>query len=101
MPIQFGKLRRKNHQSKDGNFHVYWLRCHGGDCFNAIYRGDNPPKALKSVEYKLIGEWERHPLFGKQFVIERYERAALQSPNPEAGLVSKLSRQIGSGRAPA
>ncbi len=56
---------------------VYRLRIHGGDYTTAVYRGSNPPKAWKTIEYILFGQWHKHPIHGKQFTLDRVERSKI------------------------
>ena len=46
-----------------------------GEHLTLIYRGDNPPKLLKTVYYKVTGEMVKHEKHGNQFVISEYEKA--------------------------
>lgn len=93
MTIQIGKLKKKIFTSDDGRYHIYQLRCHGGEWMGAVYKGDNPPKALKTVNYQLTGYWENHPRHGKTFIIENAVRAKPQSSDGEKRvLVSALKR---------
>ena len=77
MAIVIGKLVRKVFEND--NYHIYQLRVHGGHRCKARYQGDSPPKALKTVEYVLFGNWDKHPKYGKQFEIQRVERSTVQN----------------------
>ena len=46
------------------------------------------PKPLKTVDYKLIGEYKRMSNGGKKFVVSRFEKAG------KVGLLSSKIRQI-------
>lgn len=75
MAVVLGKLYRKVFENPASGFHVYGLRIHGGKHVSAVYQGSEPPKALKTVEYVLCGEWEKHSRYGKQFMIRSVERS--------------------------
>lgn len=46
---------------------------HCGKPVVITYKGDNPPKQLKTVDYKLIGEYKKTK-HGKAFDVERFEK---------------------------
>lgn len=56
---------------KDG-YYVYAGHC--GHSLTLIYRGDSPPKPLKTVDYHLTGEYIITK-YGKSFKIETFKRA--------------------------
>jgi hypothetical protein len=74
MTILFGKLVRETYTSPNGEFHLYLLRIHGGEMASAVFIGTHAPKALKSVEYQLHGEWQHNPRYGRQFLIDHFSR---------------------------
>ena len=97
MEILFGKLVEKKATSADGNFHLYRLRRHGGDFFNAVYVGQDAPKALKSVELQLNGKWVKHPKFGNQFQISKWARSNVRSfsESQQKRLLAEAEKRIG------
>lgn len=74
MSVQFAKLTKETFTSDNGEFHIYAMRCHGGEMAKAVYVGEDAPKPLKTAEYQLTGDWVNHPRFGRQFEIRKYER---------------------------
>lgn len=97
MAIQFAKLVQKTYSTEDGQFNLYRMRCSGGAWESAVYVGDNPPKALKTVEYQLSGHWYNHPEHGKQFMIESYRRP--EDPlKGERSVLNKSIKNIDQGR---
>ena len=79
MAIQFGKLIDKRFTSDNGEFHVYRLRCHGGEHCMAVYRGESAPPARKTVELELSGEWVKHPEYGRQFEFSDWKKSNVRS----------------------
>lgn len=71
--IIFGKL--KNTIYSNDFYFVFSLVVHGGKKCSAIYDGNSPPKALKSVEYQLHGKWVKSKKYGKQFHIYSFKRS--------------------------
>ena len=99
MAIQFGKLVKQIYSSSNGMFNVYQLRCGGGRYETAIFVGDQPPKALKTVEYQLQGRWENHPKYGQQFLIETYQRSNFEPQfQKEHELLNRSIKAIDLGR---
>ena len=68
--IKIAKLTRLVY--KDGNYHIFSGWC--GENITVVYEGSNPPKPLKTVDYKLIGEFERNKKHVNRFVITDYEK---------------------------
>ena len=64
------------------NYYVFSAYC--GEHIKLIYTGDKPPKPLKTVDYKVIGEMVNHPKFGKQMIVSEYEKVGkvnIQKPS--------------------
>lgn len=98
MAVQFAKLVQHTYSSDDGKFNLYRMRCTGGAWETAVYVGDNPPKALKTVEYKLYGKWVKHPTHGNEFFIESYQRADKDELKPERPILNKAIKHIDKGQ---
>lgn len=94
MSIQFAHLIHKTFTNDEGSFHLYRMRCHGGRWYSAIYIGNNPPKALKTVEYELTGEWQTHPTYGKQFRIQEYKRSERINHLEERSIVRHAIKKL-------
>ena len=45
-----------------------------GESITLVYVGDEPPETLKTVDYKLIGEFVKHKKYGKQFIVSECEK---------------------------
>ena len=96
MSLQYGKLVKKIYTSDNGHFHVFALRLHGGDYGVAIFRGDNPPKPLRTVTYCLQGKWTTHARYGQLFQIDSYTRdKTAPSRNPEAAVLVDALKHVG------
>lgn len=80
--IVYGKVTHDIFHSADGTYHVFNIRRHGGQPLVGIYTGDTPPKPLKTVEYEFRGEEINHPKYGKQLVVESYERSTVKGDSP-------------------
>ena len=93
----FAKLTKKIFQSESGFYHCYAMTVAGGNKTHAVFRGNDSPKSLKTVEYILTGEWVVHPKYGKQFEIEEYERSGKRDMNAyaERKLVCQAKKAIG------
>lgn len=72
-----------------GDYHVIKVSVAARTQAVATFRGD-PPKALKTVEYSLYGEWKSHAKYGRQFVIERWERFTGKRLKPMTALEAVL-----------
>ena len=96
MDIQIGKLKKKVFTSKDGWYHVYRLRCHGGVWTGAVYRGNCPPEALESVDYQLFGRWETHPKYGRTFNIREARKMKSTKHAGERKVLLGALKHIGS-----
>lgn len=96
--IQFGKLVQRTFSSEDGQFNLYRLHCTGGKWSSAVYIGDKPPKALKTVEYQLHGNWNTHPRYGRQFVIDSHQRADKDPHKTERSILNRSIKTIEQGR---
>ena len=68
--IKICKITRAIYSVAD--FHLLAGWC--GEKLIIVYRGKKPPKPLKTVDYKLVGEFEKSKKHGKQFIIESYEK---------------------------
>ena len=56
----------------DGDYYVFSGWC--GENITLVYTGKEPPKILKTVDYKVIGEFENNKKFGRNFVASEFER---------------------------
>tara|TARA_R110002153_G_scaffold173631_1_gene326412 strand:+ start:7909 stop:8208 length:300 start_codon:yes stop_codon:yes gene_type:complete len=45
-----------------------------GEPITLVYEGNEPPKPLKTVDYKITGEMVKHEKYGNQFFIYEYEK---------------------------
>ncbi len=68
--IKICKILKQIYNADD--YYIFSGWC--GEKITLIYSGDNPPQPLKTVDYKLIGEFEKHEHYGKQFIISEYEK---------------------------
>lgn len=73
--VVFGKVTHSIFDSEDGTFHIFNIRRHGGQPLVAVYRGENPPKAMKTIEYEFHGEEVKHPKYGTQLEVHSYCRS--------------------------
>ena len=55
------------------NDDYFVFSAHCGKPVVITYKGDNPPKPLKTVDYKLIGEYKKTK-HGKAFDVEKFEK---------------------------
>ena len=70
--ILIGKLKRIIYQVDDYAVVILALPRKKETCI--IFDGIEVPKLLKTVDYKLIGEYRHSPKYGKQFVVNRFEK---------------------------
>lgn len=94
MAIQFAKLVQKTFSHENGTFHLYRMRCTGGEWASAVYIGEDPPPARKTVEYQLTGEWVNHPKHGRQFNIQRYQRAIKKQDGFEDVVIARKHQEL-------
>lgn len=72
MAIVIGKVAGTIFSSAD--YHVIKITVAKGKHEILTYRGDSPPKAMKTIEFSFYGQWQTHAKYGRQLVVERYER---------------------------
>lgn len=96
MTILIAKLPRKTFSSADGAFNLYFMRIAGGQWESAVYIGDSPPKALKTVEYQLTGEWEvnERNRSGKQFRIHSWQRYVKAEHPADLAISQHLNKHL-------
>lgn len=68
--IRIGKIEKLIFNKDDYYIYSAWT----GEEITVVYRGDNPPKPLKTVDYKLVGDYSYHPKHGNRFVLSEYEK---------------------------
>ena len=68
--IRIGKITKPIFNKDDYYIFSAWT----GEDLTIIYRGDNPPKPLKTVDYKMIGDYSYNKKYGKQLTLREYEK---------------------------
>ena len=75
MSILVGKITKEIYSNVENGYYIYEFDRNS----TAIYKGDKPPQALKTVSYSLLGEWEKVPKYGRQFKFHKWEKVKLKS----------------------
>lgn len=54
------------------NYYIFAAWC--GEHITLIYKGDEPPKPLKTVEYQVMGDYQLNKKYGKQLTVREYKK---------------------------
>lgn len=54
------------------NYYIFSAWC--GEQLTIVYKGDSPPKPLKTVDYQVTGEYQYSKKYGKQLNISEYKK---------------------------
>lgn len=75
MAILIGKIDRQVYLSDDGGYGIYSLK--NGRLRSTICVIGKQPKVLKTVDYKLVGQWNTVSKYGKRFVVSEFEKSGV------------------------
>jgi len=70
--IVFGRLTKLIYENKD--YFVYQFRKTGGEHIVATYKGENPPKARKTVDLQISADYKKTK-YGKTYSIKEWRRS--------------------------
>ena len=73
MTILIGRIDRRVYLSEDGGYGIYSLK--HGRLRSSICVIGKQPKVLKTVDYKLIGQWNTVSKYGERFVVSEFSKA--------------------------
>lgn len=73
MPILIGKIDKLVYLSEDRSYGIYSLK-HGRLRSTICVIGEQP-KVLKTVDYKLTGQWNTQSRYGERFVVSQFSKA--------------------------
>tara|TARA_R110000850_G_scaffold272367_1_gene407499 strand:+ start:572 stop:835 length:264 start_codon:yes stop_codon:yes gene_type:complete len=68
--IKICKILKKIYSVDD--YYVFSGWC--GDSLTIVYKGKEPPKALKTVDYQITGEYQYSKKYGKQLLVSDYKK---------------------------
>lgn len=68
--IKICKILKRIYNADD--YYIFSAYC--GEHLTVIYKGKEPPKPLKTVEYQVTGEYQYSKSYGKQLLISEYKK---------------------------
>jgi hypothetical protein len=74
--ILIGKFVRRIFRNESGSYQILDLRISGGRHVRAVFDGVAAPEPRKTVEFTVFGEYVRHPQYGRNLMVTRFERYA-------------------------
>lgn len=92
-----GTLTRKIFKNEDGTYCIYVCKLSRSNEVTVIYRGNNPPKTYKTVQYVMKCQIVNHPKYGKNYKIIEYERYRRRPAEhiEQAKLIADAKKTIG------
>ena len=96
--ILIGKFVRRIFSNESGSYQILVLRISGGRHVRAVFDGVPAPEPRKTVEFTVFGEYVRHPQYGRNLKVAKFERyAGVSQEHKQQAETDRMVRKIVGG----